>query len=309
MMDRRFLIEIDHMDAKTGDAALSLIESRHYSGVVSPHNWSSPEQYPRIYRTGGFITPIAGSSPEAFVAQWRADKKVRDKRYKFGFGYGSDMNGLADQSAPTTQHPISYPFRSSDGRVSFTRERWGQRVFDVNRDGVANYGMYADWLEELRILGGPPLMTDMFHGAEAYLETWERAYGVPATRCLPAAARLTTRGLGSRLRLGAGAQTLLRAAGQPSSRPGRSYRYCQAGGGRAAAVFSRGRAVLVATTAPAALRGRTTRAASGLVEGPASGGSRFVSGVTAGRVRWAAVAAASESAARLRADVRAAGLR
>jgi hypothetical protein len=309
MIDRHFLIEIDHMDAKTGDKALNLIESRHYSGVVSPHNWSSPEQYPRIYRAGGFITPIAGSSPESFVAQWRADKKLRDGRYRFGFGYGSDMNGLADQSAPTVQHPIAYPFRSSDGRVSFARERWGQRTFDVNHDGVANYGMYADWLEELRILGGPPLMTDMFNGAEAYLETWERAYGVPATRCLPGGAPLSARGLGTRLRLGAGAPALLRAAGQPSSRPGRSYRYCQAGGGRAAVVFSRGRAVLVSSTAPAALGGRATRGRTGLVQGRASGAARFVYRVASGRLRWAAVAAASEPPARLRADIRAAGLR
>src|SRR5205085_1270020 len=126
MIDQHFLIEIDHMDAKTGDRALDLIEQRHYSGVVSPHNWSSPEQYPRIYRAGGFITPIAGSSPEAFVAEWKSDRKVRDKRFHYGFGYGSDMNGLADQSAPTAMHPIAYPFRSLDGRVRFGRERWGQ---------------------------------------------------------------------------------------------------------------------------------------------------------------------------------------
>jgi hypothetical protein len=292
MMTKHFLIEIDHMDAKTGDKALSLIEQRQYSGVVSPHNWSSPEQYPRIYRAGGFITPIAGSSPDAFVAGWRQDRKLRDPRYRFGFGYGSDMNGLADQSAPTSVHPIAYPFHSSDGRVSFAREQWGQRIFDINKDGVANYGLYADWLEELRLLAGPPLMNDMFNGAEAYLETWERASGVRPTQCRPAGARLTRAGLGA-LRLGASARTLLFASGQPSSRPGRSYRYCVAGGGQDAVVFdSRGRAVLVSSTAPGLVRHRPNGAA--FPHGP----------------RWVAVAAASEtrSPARLRADLRAAGL-
>jgi hypothetical protein len=325
MITRHFIVEVDHMDVKTGNKALELIEKRHYSGVVSPHDWSSPEQYPRIYRTGGFINPIAGSSPESFVGEWRADRKIRDRRYLFGFGFGSDINGLAHQSEATNRHPIRYPFRSHTGQVSFGRERWGQRVFDLNVDGLSNYGMYADWLQELRILGGRQMMADMFRGAESYLQTWERAYGVPLGHCRPAGERFTHAGLG-RLGLGAGSQTLLYRAGQPSSRPGRSFRYCVRGGGRAAVVFSaRGRAVLVASTArgdraagvgPGAsaggLAGRTTSAGGGVLVGSgAPGASRFVYGVHGGRVRWVAVAAGSEvgSARRLHADLRAAGLR
>jgi hypothetical protein len=236
MMNQHYLIEIDHMDVKTGNKALSLIEQRHYSGVVSPHNWSSPEQFPRIYKAGGFITPIAHSSPEAFVAEWKHVKKLRDKRFRYGFGFGSDMNGLAAQSAPTAMHPIPYPFRSADGRVSFGREVWGKRVFDINKDGVANYGMYADWLEELRILGGPPLINDMMGGAEAYLETWERAYGVPAIACRPAALRA--------LRVGDSSSTVLKKAGQPGSRPGSTFRYC---GGKTRVLFnSKGRVARIA---------------------------------------------------------------
>jgi hypothetical protein len=236
MMDKHFLVEIDHMDVKTGNKALSLMEQRKYSGVVSPHNWSSPEQFPRVYKLGGFITPIAHSDPQAFVEQWKQIKKVRDKRFHYGFGYGSDMNGLAAQSAPTSLHPIPYPFRSVDGRVRFGRERWGQRVFDINKDGVANYGMYADWLEELRILGGPPLMNDMMNGAEAYLETWERAYGVPSIGCRTAALRA--------LRPGASSKTVLMKAGQPSSRPAKTFRYC---GGKVRVVFNaKGRVARIA---------------------------------------------------------------
>jgi hypothetical protein len=236
MMDKHYLIEIDHMDVKTGDKALSIMEQRRYSGVVSPHSWSSPEQFPRIYKLGGFITPIAHSSPEAFVAEWKHVKKMRDKRFRFGFGFGSDMNGLAVQSAPTAMHPVPYPFRSADGRVSFQRERWGQRVFDINKDGVANYGMYADWLAELRILGGPPMTNDMMSGAESYLETWERAYGVPAIGCRPAALRA--------VRVGDSSSTVLKKAGQPASRPGSTFRYC---GGKTRVLFnSKGRVTRIA---------------------------------------------------------------
>jgi hypothetical protein len=323
MMNKHFIIEIDHMDVKTGNQALSVIEKRHYSGVVSPHNWSSPEQYPRIYNAGGFITPIAGSSPESFVSEWRKDKKLRSAKYKFGFGYGSDMNGLADQSQPTNRHPVHYPFRSFTGQVSFARERWGQRTFDLNKDGLANYGMYADWLQELRILGGRPMMNDMFNGAEAYLETWERTFGVASARCRPAGEHFSHAGLGSDLRLGVSAQSLLVRAGQPTSRPGRSFRYCAPAGGRVAAVFgSGGRTVLVSSTAhgdlaggvgPGAAAGAVpagaTSVAPGVLASTGTGGSRFLYGLRGGRVRWVGVVAATELAGgRLASDLRAAGL-
>src|SRR5207244_3408075 len=160
---------------------------------------------------------------------------------------GSDMTGLADQSAPTAAHPIAYPFRAYQGNVTFGREVWGQRVFDLNKDGLANYGMYADWLNELQVLGGVAMLNDMFNGAEAYLETWERAFGVPLAACRPSRERFTSRGPGKGLRLGAGFDKVLLAAGQPLSRPGRSFRYC-AGRGQDVVVFDgRGRAVLVAS--------------------------------------------------------------
>ena len=122
------------MDVKTADATLSILEAHHYSGVISAHSWDSPEENPRIYNLGGFVTPIAGASPAAFVSQWRDSLTVRNKRFYSGagFGYGADMNGLAQESQPTSGDPIRYPFNSYDGRVTFTREQWGQRVFDLN---------------------------------------------------------------------------------------------------------------------------------------------------------------------------------
>ena len=34
------------------------------------------------------------------------------------------------------------------------RQVTGQRTFDYNREGVAHYGLYADWLADLRRTGG-----------------------------------------------------------------------------------------------------------------------------------------------------------
>jgi len=172
------------------------------------------------------------------VGTWNSDRAARDPRYPLGFGWGSDENGLAEQPGPSNT-PIGYPFKSYDGRVTFSREQWGQRMFDLNTDGLANYGMYADWLHSLQLAGGAPVMNTMFHGAEAYLEMWERAEGVPPTRCLSRGDRLTPVGIGP-LRLGETTAQALYRAGQPVSRPGHSYRYCVSGRGASVlAVFNR----------------------------------------------------------------------
>ncbi|MDX6642962.1 MAG: hypothetical protein QOD76_924, partial [Solirubrobacteraceae bacterium] len=328
MIQEHYIIEVDHMDVKTADQALTEIEAKHYSGVISPHSWTSPEQYKRIYDLGGFVNPIAHSSPRGFVKEWQADKKLANPKYYFGFGYGSDSNGLAAQSAPTSGDPIQYPFKSFDGGVTFDRERWGERVFDLNKDGVANYGLYADWLQELHVLGGAPLMNDMFRGAESYLQMWERAYGAPATHCGPARASLTTAGLDT-IRLGDNPEKLLFRAGQPSSRPGSSYRYCVSGAAnrhskRVALFNAGGDVVLIGSTASGdraagfgpgsstrTLRRRTKRASSTLWLGsPNRAGTRFVYVIRSGRVRFVAVAARSEtgSVKQLRSDLSAAGL-
>jgi hypothetical protein len=135
MMQQHFIVELDHMDVKTADQALSVLEAHRYSGVISAHSWDSPEVNPRIYNLDGFVTPIAGSSPAEFIDYWRSTRTVRNKRFYSGsgFGYGADMNGLAEQSQPAGTgggHPINYPFNAFGGGVSFGHEVWGQRTFN-----------------------------------------------------------------------------------------------------------------------------------------------------------------------------------
>jgi hypothetical protein len=329
MIKQHLIVELDHMDALTADDTLSLLEAHHYSGVDSAHSWDSPQENPRIYNLGGFITPIAGSSPGSFIAQWRDTLQIRNRRFEngVGFGYGADMNGLAEQSQPDTSNPIPYPFKSYDGKVTFTREQWGQRVFDLDRDGLANYGMYADWLAQLQLMAGRPLMRDMFGGAEAYLEMWERADGIAAASCRSVPQRLGRAGLGS-LRLGATEASLLFAAGQPWSRSGRSYRWCASGAPRAeiAAVFgNRGRVVLVGSDsrrvaagglhpgsrAGRVLRRSAVRLAAGLwLSRGGRPGPRVLYRVRGRRIVSVAAVARGEGrrASRLRGDLRSAGL-
>ncbi len=263
MIAQHFIIQTDHMSSKTAAAAVAIAAARHYSGIVSAHCCSSPQLFQQIYATGGFVSEPANPAL-AFVNIEHTDKAQSSPRYHFGFGWGSDMNGLAEQPGASSADPVSYPFTSYAGHVTFGREVWGQRTFDLNADGVANYGLYADWLHGLQLAGGTGMMRDMFQGAEAYLQMWERADGVPTTSCVGARTPLRAGRLGTRLRLGETARQALFSAGQPLARPGRSFRYCVAGAPatRASAVFDRrGRLVLIARK-PAHGRVRYVAAAS-----------------------------------------------
>ncbi len=308
MIKQHFIIQLDHMDSKTADAALAIAQSEHYSGVVSAHCCSSPQLFHRIYATGGFVSEPVGPAP-AFVATWKTDKAQNTSKYLFGFGYGSDMNGLAEQPGPDNEAPIHYPFKSYDGKVTFTPEVWGQRTFNLNTDGLANYGMYADWLQSVQEAGGPQIVSDMMHGAESYLEMWERADGVPAESCRSARGTLGPAGSG-RLKLGVGFEKLLLTVGQPASRPGHSYRYCiaRSRSRTLSAVFtSKARVGLWVTNARGwtaggikpgqrakRLHGKATSIGGGLwLSRGLRRGSRYVYGVRGGRVSFVAVASRS----------------
>ena len=254
MIKQHFLIQLDHMDSKTATAALAIAQAAHYSGVISAHCCNSPQLFGGVYATGGFISPPAEPAA-AFVATWKADKALSSPKYHFGIGYGSDMNGLAEQPGPSSGTPITYPFKSYDGKVTFTQEQWGQRTFNLNTDGRRQ-------LRHVRRLAAGPA------GRRRPADDGRH---VPGRRGLP-------RHLGARRRrseheLPAGPRELhrartrqsdppgrhepggaLSAPGQPTSRPGRSYRYCVTGSAASktpvTSVFNaRGRVVAIASTA------------------------------------------------------------
>ncbi len=250
MIDEHMLIEVDHMSVKARDAVLEILDKRNYSGVLSGHEWSDKHSYKPIIDLGGMVGGRA-NDVEGFVADYEQYSKDRNDKYFFGWGYGPDANGLGALPSPSEDDkPVSYPFKSLDGKVTFDRQVSGQRTFDVNTDGTAHYGLLPDWYEDLRLADGSGQLTaDLQRGAEAYLETWERAYGVAPESCLPAKERIKRKGFG-KLKLKRDAFATLKAGGQPALRDGSSYLYCVSGSGSARTLVAfdkRERAAVVAS--------------------------------------------------------------
>ncbi|WP_297737677.1 hypothetical protein [Nocardioides sp.] len=234
LADKHMLIDPDHMSVKARNSLLDQLEARAYSGAISSHSWSTPDAYPRIYRLGGYVAPYAGDST-GFVQKWRRHLGWADKRFYFGFGYGADINGLGAQGSPrgaAVPNPVTYPFRGFNG-VTIGQQHAGQRVYDLNVDGVAQYGLYPDWIQDISLVAGADgaaLEDDMMRGAEAYLQTWERAQGVQPDSCRNPDLRRSRSAFNRRVRVGMSTKKLLFRVGQPYERLGSTYTYCVKGG-------------------------------------------------------------------------------
>ena len=326
LMSKGMLIDPDHLSVRARKGVMALTEAERYSGVVSSHSWSTPDVESRIYKSGGVITPMQGQAP-LWVKHWREVRAKRDPRFVFGYGYGADQNGFASQISPRQGSNVKYPFKSFDGGVTFQRQTSGSRVFDFNKEGVANYGMFADWYQDLRNVGGPAVTADLARGAEAYLQSWERAEGI-SFGCRSGREHFTRAGLG-RLRLRDATTRLLRRGGQPRVRGDRAWSWCvvrKRNRGRkvVTALDSKGRVQLIATNASGysakrirpgsrsrRLRGKARRLGKGLYVRRAGRRSRYVFTVRHGRVRTVGLAttSATKSARRLRRYLKLARLR
>jgi microsomal dipeptidase-like Zn-dependent dipeptidase len=176
MMAAHMLIEVDHMSERARDTVLAIAARSHYP-LISSHNGTGGEWTPSELRTLHRLGGYASVTPD--VAPKLAAKILRMARFGFsGVGIGTDTGGFSSLPGPrpdAARKPLRYPFTSYDGRVSFTRERTGTRTFDLNSDGVAQYGLFADLVADMQQNGGRRALAPFFRSAEAYLRTWQRA--------------------------------------------------------------------------------------------------------------------------------------
>jgi microsomal dipeptidase-like Zn-dependent dipeptidase len=186
MMDRGMVIQVDHMGVRTAQAVLDLAEAADYPGVVSVHTWSDRAVVDEILGLGGFVASYgyaagdAGDGEPDFLTEWRANHAGTNGALITGYGYGSDVNGLAALAGArldAATDPLVYPFTAPNG-VTVDRQQVGSRVYDLNTDGVAQYGLYADWVADLLGQAGDDadqLEAELMHGAESYVAMWEQA--------------------------------------------------------------------------------------------------------------------------------------
>lgn len=182
MIARHFMIDVDHMSEKARESVLGIAQAARYP-LISSHTGTGgewpPQDLRRLYRLGGLASVTPDVAP-VLVKKVLALRSDSSRRYYFGVGLGTDSGGFGALPGPrpdAANHPLRYPFRSYNG-LRFVRQRTGQRVFDLNTDGVAHYGLFADLLGDAQAQPrGHGALAVLFRSAEAYLEAWTRAFG------------------------------------------------------------------------------------------------------------------------------------
>jgi hypothetical protein len=246
---RGMVFDPDHMSAKAREQALAHFAAQGYSGIVSSHSWSDDPTYQAILRLGGVVTPHAGGSA-SFVEKWRKVKGWADPRFTFGINFGSDMNGFSTQGSPRNPGEaadVDYPFTGLGGAV-FGKQVSGQQTYDVNTDGIDHYGLYPDWVEDVRIAAGADgdaFVADLARGAESYLQMWERAVGIRPSSCRTDVSDLSNADLRA-VKKGMTPEQVMVALGQPEDRTGSAFRYCGTGGAVTVTFGADGRVAKVA---------------------------------------------------------------
>ncbi|HEX4917244.1 MAG TPA: peptidase M19 [Limnobacter sp.] len=198
MMKRGFVIDIDHSEYHSKDMMLTLAETMDppypMASSHDAHGGLTSDQAIRMLRAGGVIYPYKGNGTKhkEFLEKlkfWRAKAGVDNTL--LGLGYGADANGFGGHPGPRggNAKPVEYPF------TLFRGEGWGPRYqslppmkvgllkipesgkfWHIDEVGMAHYGMVADFVEEVRLEGGPEAIDALYNSAEVYVRMWENAY-------------------------------------------------------------------------------------------------------------------------------------
>ena len=146
----------------------------------------------RIYDIGGISTTGLGRCRAADRTGAMGDG-LRDRialiTERGGYpaeGFGFDLNGFAGAPGPRfgdesgcgspQSDPITYPFMSYAGDVTFQAPQLGSRAVDFNTEGMIHVGLIPELIEDARRDGvSDEDLAPVFRSAEGYVRMWERA--------------------------------------------------------------------------------------------------------------------------------------
>ncbi len=107
----------------------------------------------------------ADVSAPTFIQRYQAIASLMGNR---SVGMGTDLNGLVKGVRPRAG-AITYD-------ASFPQSRLGTKAWNYNTDGVAHYGLLADFIRDVRGLpGGEEVVNTLFLSAEHFAQMWEKA--------------------------------------------------------------------------------------------------------------------------------------
>ena len=148
------LIEVDHLSEWGATEVLEMAPraaTRSSRATTAPAAPWTPEELRQLYELGGFAAVTSGTAPQlAAKLLGSAATSGRPSRRRRARHRHRRLRRPARATDGRAADPLRYPFRSFDGRVTFDRQHTGERSFDLNTDGVAHYGLFADLLADVQ---------------------------------------------------------------------------------------------------------------------------------------------------------------
>ena len=188
LMRRGMMIDVAHLPQRSLGRAYELVEENEYP-VLKTHGDSNGG---RAYLYGGMLGTSLGrcasaASPGGMGNQLAAS--VAERVAMGGYpaeGLGFDLNGFAHGPRPRfgpdspcsepQENPMSYPFTSYDGDVTFEQPFLGSRVVDFDTEGMIHIGLLPELIEDVRRDGVTDAeLEPLFRSAEAFVRMWEYA--------------------------------------------------------------------------------------------------------------------------------------
>lgn len=188
LMKRGMIIEIDHLPRRSYLRAFELLQANDYPAAGTHGNNNNG----KLYELGGISKFNFGSCSDPDEPGTRINglqNRLDLIEAAGGYpaeGFGFDLNGFAGAPGPRfgensvcgegQENPISYPFTSYSGDVTFTEPRVASRTIDFNTEGLAHIGMIPELIEDVRNDGvTEEELEPLFRSAEGYLRMWEKA--------------------------------------------------------------------------------------------------------------------------------------
>lgn len=187
LISRGMIIEVDHLPAWTYREVMAILEERDYPAAgTHGRDWDG-----RLAALGGITSfglgrcqdPANPGATLGSVAE-RAELLTQAGSWP-GVPFSFDLNGFAGAPGPRfaegacsteQENPITYPFESLDGGVSFTQPMVGQRAIDFNQEGMVHIGLLPELLQDARSDAVSDADLDpLFRSAEAWIRMWEKA--------------------------------------------------------------------------------------------------------------------------------------
>jgi hypothetical protein len=194
MMKRGMLIDVAHFPRRALVDAYALLEAHDYPATVTHGDGTQS----RIHALGGLTRGRIDrcgdpNKPGQLLASFKNILALAVSKGAYpGEALSFDLNGFAGNPGPRFGpnkvcgddqiNPVTYPFKSVDGFVTFQKPTLGTRPVDFNQEGMIHIGLLPELIEDaLRDGSTAADLEPLFRSAEAYIRMWEKAEARAAT--------------------------------------------------------------------------------------------------------------------------------